>query len=447
MAGAVAAEAEPAFEVLDVFEGLFRLETRSPTLDGSVPLRVAQGCAPLLAGNAYGHQLTLSRPLAVGERLGRVRLEAPEDLARELRRLSDAALPRLVAHGLLERDGAWHRALARGVVSITGRRRLALFTGLLLRPAAGLALRVTAAANRRNTRIDVEEQLIGGEDGRLVPLLLTITLPRGASPPVTLSGEIACLAPLRPGTTITRRTLREAPAAGRAHADFYDAAYFAAKKDGVTAKYRRLVAQEPDGAPAADGRVELVEAGPVDASIAALDRVTTAAGPVPVERARGPAAITFRNTVSFSALFDGHTLAIEPDRAALARIAGEIERTWDDALGAGFVEAHRGALWYLTKYFTPHTPGEPHFFVKPAALAVTPPGWSCLVDGCHGDGYDVLRGVVSTDTFHATPAVFRLWREGEPIRVVAGTPLLRVIPVPRPLLSTTWRAIALDDAR
>lgn len=446
MAGAVAAEADPAFEVLDVFEGLFRLETRSPTLDGSVPLRVAQGCAPLLAGNAYGHQLTLSRPLLLGERLGRVRLEAPEDLSRELRRLVDAALPRLLAHGLLERDGAWHRALARGVVSVTGRRRLALFTGLLLRPSAGLVLRVTAAANRRNTRIDVEEQLLGGEDGRLVPLLLTITVPRDASPAVTLAGEVACLAPLRPGATVTRRPLREAPAAGRAHADFYDAAYFAAKKDGVTGKYRRLVAQEPDGAPA-DARVELVEAGPVDASISTLDRVTTAAGPATAPRPGGPVEIAFRNAISFSALFDGHTLAIQPDRAALARIAEEIERTWDEALGAGYVEAHRGALWYLTKYFTPHTPGEPHFFVKPAALTVTPPGWSCLVDGCHGDGYDVLRGVVSTDVFHATPAVFRLWREGEPIRVAAGAPLLRVIPVPRALLSTSWRAIALDDAR
>lgn len=446
MAGAVAAEADPAFEVLDVFEGLFRLETRNPTLDGSVPLRVAQGCAPLLAGNAYGHQLTLSRLLPIGERLGRVRLGAPDDLARDLRRLSDAALPRLLAHGLLERDGPWHRALARGVVSASGRRRLALFTGLLVRPAAGLVLRVTAAANRRNTRIDVEEQLLGDRNERLVPLLLTIDFPRGATPPVTLAGEIACLAPLRPGATVTRRPLREAPAAGRAHADFYDAAYFAAKKDGVTGKYRRLVAQEPGGA-SADARVELVEAGPVDAAIGTLDRATGAAGPVPVERPGGPVAITFRNAVRFSALFDGHTLAIEPDRAALARIAGEIERTWDAALGAGYVEAHRGALWYLTKYFTPHTPGEPHFFVKPAALTVTPPGWSCLVDGLHGDGYDVLRGVVSTDTFHATPAVFRLFREGEPIRVAAGAPLLRVIPLPRSLLSTTWRAVALDDAR
>jgi hypothetical protein len=72
--------------------------------------------------------------------------------------------------------------------------------------------------------------------------------------------------------------------------------------------------------------------------------------------------------------------------------------------------------------------------VKPWALTATPPGWSCLLDGIHGDGYDVLRGVVATDVFHATPAVFRVHREGAAVRVAEDAPLLRVIPVPRSLL-------------
>ena len=57
----------------------------------------------------------------------------------------------------------------------------------------------------------------------------------------------------------------------------------------------------------------------------------------------------------------------------------------------------------------------------------------------HGDGYDVMRGVVSTDTFFATPAVFRVHREGVPIRVPEGAPLLRVIPVPRSLLAAEFK--------
>ena len=47
------------FEVGDVLDGLFRLEKRSPTLRGSVPLRVAQACVPLLQGNAFGLQVVL----------------------------------------------------------------------------------------------------------------------------------------------------------------------------------------------------------------------------------------------------------------------------------------------------------------------------------------------------------------------------------------------------
>ncbi len=100
---------------------------------------------------------------------------------------------------------------------------------------------------------------------------------------------------------------------------------------------------------------------------------------------------------------------------------------------------HPGAALYLTKYFTPHPPGEPHFFVKPWTFTQTPAGWSSLLDGIHGDGYDVMRGVVSTDTFFATPAVFRVHREGAPVHVPEGRPLLRVIPVPRRLLASEYR--------
>ena len=50
-----------------------------------------------------------------------------------------------------------------------------------------------------------------------------------------------------------------------------------------------------------------------------------------------------------------------------------------------------------------------------------------------------MRGVVSTDTFFATPAVFRVHREGAPVHVPEGRPLLRVIPVPRRLLASEYR--------
>ena len=42
---------------------------------------------------------------------------------------------------------------------------------------------------------------------------------------------------------------------------------------------------------------------------------------------------------------------------------------------------------------------------------------SSLIEGTLGDGWEVMRGIVATDVFHAAPAVFRVHRVGEPVRV------------------------------
>ena len=105
---------------------------------------------------------------------------------------------------------------------------------------------------------------------------------------------------------------------------------------------------------------------------------------------------------------------------------------WERWLGTD-PDRHPGALLYLTKYFTPHPPGEPNFFVKPASLLETSPGVSTLLDGVCGAGYDVLRGVVRTDGFHATPAVFQV-APGRSIAVARGTPLVEMFPIPRDLI-------------
>jgi hypothetical protein len=431
-------------EVLDSLDGLFRVTTRTPTLDGSVPLRVARACLPLLEGNAYGLQLVLTRPLVVRRRLRRWRASWG-DGADGVERQHAGAWPRLREEGFLARDGAWVRTLDGPLVR-PAPGGLRLFTGLLVRPEPETWLRLTSAANRRSTLFEVGEQLIP-DDGTWVPLVLDLKIRPDAPARFRIEGEVACLGALRPGARVQSIAIAEAPELARAHAAFYDRSYFEDKKDEVTGKYRRVVTGETMGDEAVPPPpCRVVSIGPSAHAIEALDLFTTSAGPVAEKRPRERRrleSVVFRNEVAFSGLFDGHTLSLEYDRTRLETRAGRVRAAFREAMGAANGLDHPGSELYLTKYFTPHPPGEPHFFVKPWALTATPPGWSSLVEGMHGDGYDVLRGVVSTDVFHATPAVFRVHREGARFQVAEGAPLVRVIPLPRALLAHDFRLRSL----
>ncbi|APR84347.1 Hypothetical protein A7982_09696 [Minicystis rosea] len=437
-----------AFEVLDAL-GLVRLDKRSGDLDGAVPLRVAQACVPLLEGNAFGHQINLTKPIEIRKSLGRVTVEIASPHREPLAAAHRASLPRLVAQGFLARGSAWPSVLEGGVAQVErkglARTRIRLWTGLLVRADAGVWLRVSATANRRNRFIEIEEHIIP-DGGAFVPLVLDITLRSDAPDRVRLEGEIGTLAPFAPGARIDEVPLAAAPEIGEAHAAFYDAAYFAAKKGEPTRKYRKQKPPPPDTDATLPARCRLITAGPAGHAITTAVRFAGEAGPnVTAPSGASLPRIVFQNLVPFEARFDGHTLAVDPDRRALEDGARAVEQTFSAALGPSFVSEHRGALWYLTKYFTPHPPGEPHFFVKPWAFVQTPPGFSCLLEGLHGDGFDVLRGVVSTDVFHATPAVFHVHRAGDPIRVPFGEPLLHVIPIPRRLLHAGFRKASFHD--
>lgn len=417
-------------EVLEAFP-IATLTKRSGTLEGSVPLRAAQACVPLLEGNAFGLQLRLARPLTIERRLGR-KPRLIGDVAHA------AALPRLVAHGLVSEP--WRRAFADGPL-FEHRGVLYLFTGLLVRAGPGTLARVSSNANRRSLLYDVDEVLI--DDRTLTPLVIGIRPRRSGT--LRLEGEIATVGEVLPDVPIERVALRDAKDIGEAHVDFYDAHYFAAKKGEPTKKYRKLVGALDDATE--EGPTRVVEAGPVSFSIERCDRFLSCKSATPVRGERGVSRVAFNALLSFDATFDGHALTVKWDEALLARDARALERKWNEVYGEGFVQKHRGAIWYLTKYFTPHPHGEPHFFVKPWAFVQTPPGYSSLIEGTIGEGWEVMRGVVATDVFHAAPAVFRLHRIGEPVRIREGTRLLEVIPVPRTMLQPKTRAVRFADER
>lgn len=419
------------FEALAAFEPLARFTKREGTLDGSVPLRVAQACVPLLEGNAFGHQIVFGRRLIVRSRLGRRGLESTPELE-EIDRAHRAAVPYLVAHGFLRRRGPWQAQLEKKWWWIE-RGVLRVWTGLLVRPRSGTWLRVSGAGSRAILGLSVRTSWIGDFD-ELVPLVIDF---EAAADGTRLEGEVATIAPVVPDVRAVIGSLGERPELAEDHVAFYDAKYFATKKGDITKKYRRSIAtarakDEEDESPATIQVAHLAGPSPV---VVRIDRVLGPMSTAPVLAPgldRGLELVRFRNAVPFTAHFDGNTLAVEPDRAVLARGARAIEAELESVFGEGFSVLHKGAVLYLTKYFTPHPHGEPHFFVKPWSFTATPRGWSSVIEGARGGGWDVMRGVVWTDRFHATPAVFSM-QPATRVRIPEGAPLLDVLAFPRSL--------------
>ena len=132
-------------ELLDACVGVCKLVKRSGTLDGSVPLRAAQACTPLLEGNAYGHQLVLEGALELKRGLGGGLSCVAGPVLDRLERAGRGALPPLVLQGFLKSAGHWESRLRAGAV-ISQRRRVSLWTGLLVQVPEGLCVRVAGTA-------------------------------------------------------------------------------------------------------------------------------------------------------------------------------------------------------------------------------------------------------------------------------------------------------------
>ena len=193
-----------AFDVVDVLDGFATLCRRAPTLGGSVPVRVAQACVPLLEGNAWGYQIAIHRRIELRRRFGAwsvVGIDRGDEVARLMR----ATVPVLVAEGTLRGD--WQRRLERGVVDTRG--SISLFTGLFVRPRDGLRLRQSSTANRRSWAFSVGEAILDDRDG-LCPVVLDI-LPAANVDAFAIEGEIATLAVLPARVSFARCGLGDAP--------------------------------------------------------------------------------------------------------------------------------------------------------------------------------------------------------------------------------------------
>jgi len=208
-----------------------------------------------------------------------------------------------------------------------------------------------------------------------------------------------------------------------------------AKKWWVVGRARRPARVDGSARPTASG-------GPTP-EIVRVDRVLGPSSTTPVAAPDGAAlaVVRFHNAVPFTAHYDGNTLALAPDARALATGARAIEDELARTLGADFRAANQGSV-------LPHAPSARRAALLREAV------------GLHGDprrlvehhrgrpgtqlGRDAWRGVVWTDRFHATPAVFSL-QVGRRVQIAAGAPLLDVVPFPRSLAARASRSSAKAD--
>jgi hypothetical protein len=393
---------------LDVQDGLgvFELVAEDPLLGGSVPQRAAQGCAPLLEGHSLGLQLRLKRPIVVRKSLTGLGVDAA--FIAKCRVMA----PALVARGLLTaEEGA---VAAKGLVSKRGRARL--FTGLFVQSPPGLRVVLRAPSARASRALWVHPHRIEACElhARSTPIFLEFDLRKGLHE-ARVDGVVATLM-LAPGSApeLVESTLEERLELLRAHAAFYDQAYFEAKKQGkVTKKYKRLRDKGDVAEPSMRSSISVAQFGP---------RLIEREGE----------EIVVRAPFDFRARYDGSLVHVEADDRARAEFAREVEAELSPALQL-LGHEHPGARLYFSKFFTPHPAGEPHFFVKPPALLRTLPGYSTLVEGRTYAFCRTMRGLVRTDVFGAVPLVFEVFTPFEEIEFRAGDVLGSLWPMPRTL--------------
>jgi hypothetical protein len=435
----------PAFSVIDVLGGFASLARRPDNLWGAIRARAAT-CKPFTDGNAAGWQVSLSQPVVISRDPERADVQMTDELYALVSEGYDQRIADLVARGLLIPNGFWHQRLRRGAI-LREADVTSIWTGLLVRPEPALWLLATGAFNRR-VELTVHDTVIASSEG-YTPLILEFELASMPKDTMWLESELACLVSLQPGVEIARCGIRERPELGASHNAFYGDGYLERRHEFKSVgRYKKLLAAagrdlNPAQSAVDVARCEFVHvAGPDVATIETFSRVLGPAGPMPKEAAERLPFVMLRNITPIAFDFDGIQTHVNNEDFDSHR--AELIQTWRDLYGEDQI---RHVDWWSDYVIVNGQEGlgEPNALVIVYAFIRTPPGWSTLGDGVHYPGIDGPRGVVATDLFHHASPVLVFRRTGD-FRLEKGDPLMRLLPVPRHLLSAPYREIVLDKA-
>jgi len=423
-------------DVVRVLEG-FVIEKRSATLDGSVPLRAAQGCKPFLDGNAAGFHLRCQDPAVIRAGNEEGTLQLTDDAFGQITGDYSAKIQYLAEQGILRRNGYWHKQLKKGF-AWKKNSILFLWTGYLVRPAPGVWILVSGAYNRR-CLVDLIEYIISDSES-LTPLVLQLDLNSLRERVTWLDTELACLMPLRPNLRFSITSIEKEPRAGRAYLDFFDPEYFNLREEGrYTGRYRKHTAGEVNLE--ADEKAEcrlILAGGPKLHRIGTFGRFATSDGFCRKHKTKNHLEFAeVRNICDVKGRWDGSRMRAVAD---MPDEAGRMRKDWSKLYGAEALPKIEYWLQYLIGISGPYR--EPFLGIAPWALVATPPGWSSITDSFSIDGADGMRGVISTDSFFGLDFVWQFHKLGT-FKMSRGVPLARILPVPRRLLESSFRELPL----
>jgi hypothetical protein len=415
-----------AFEIVTLMAGFSALTKRSGEVDGNLPVRAARYCGPVFEGSAAGFQITLAQPMTVARnRAGKIACDMTPPTLQQVTGDVDDALERGIAEGLIARDGYWHRLLRGDSMPVRG-NRLIVWTGHMIRPRPGVWLLIGGAFNRRS-RVAVVDHLVT-DPAQFVPLVIEIDARNVTKDPIWMESELACVTPLSPAARMRKEQLQPNAPELQQFGSFFSEEYFEAKGKHPTAHYvRRQRDNRVKAEPTCDAR--LLYVGPDVHTIHEFERFATPYGFSKTPSSAGSAQFALvRNIAPTKWVWQGQThTSFDVNKK---RHLPALESLWH----ATFGDANPSGLEFMSGYMMGEHWDQPYIQFQPWVLTATPPGWSSLVDGVHhAPAYDGMRAVIATDWFFGLAMVYRMFGPAS-VSIPYRTPLLRALPVARPML-------------
>jgi hypothetical protein len=196
-------------------------------------------------------------------------------------------------------------------------------------------------------------------------------------------------------------------------------------------RYRKITAREP--VTAASGKAEcqlVIFGGPNLHQIGTFARFATASGRQQNRPARRRLQFgVVRNICNVKGRWDDSN--VRDISAGLLKEAQRLRDQWAELYGPAKLPSIDWMTEYAHSMYGPQR-GEPVLQITPWLFAVTPPGWSSIIDSCHCKGLDGMRGIISTDTYFGVPPLWQITRPGR-FAINRGAPLARVLQEHQPI--------------